>query len=74
MAESVWERIVQSYNQINQNEKRPYIISVSHGIVDYDNRQKTQIDELINLADEKMYNEKQIIKAGLSVIKKNSEN
>lgn len=71
MAESVWERIVQSYNQINQNEKRPYIISVSHGIVDHDNRQKTQIDELINLADEKMYNEKQIIKAGLSVIKKN---
>ena len=44
---------------------------MSHGIVDYDNRQNTQIDELIKLADEKMYSEKQIIKAGLSVIKKN---
>lgn len=44
-------------------------MSVSHGIVDFDNKHKTHIDELINAADEKMYNEKQIIKAGLSVIK-----
>lgn len=73
MAEAIWERIVQNYNQINQNENRPYVISVSHGIVDFDNKQKIHVDDLINAADEKMYHEKQIIKAGLSVIKENSK-
>lgn len=69
MAETIWERIVQSYNLINQKENRPYNISVSHGIVNFDNKQKTRVDELINAADEKMYQEKQIIKVGLRVIK-----
>ncbi len=74
MAEIIWERIVKKYYYINQNDNRPYIISVSHGIVDFDNKQKTQVDDLINAADEKMYHEKQIIKAGLSVIKQNDKN
>ena len=72
MAENIWQRVVQRYNQINQSENRPYIISVSHGIVDFDNTHKTLVDDLIHEADEKMYHEKQIIKAGLSVIKKNA--
>ena len=71
MAETIWQRVVQRYNQINQSEDRPYIISVSHGIVDFDNTHKTLVDDLIHEADEKMYHEKQIIKAGLSVIKRN---
>jgi len=71
MAETIWERIVQVYEQINKEENRPYIISVSHGIVDFDNKRKTHVDDLINAADEKMYNEKQNIKNGLNVIKKN---
>lgn len=69
MAEKIWERIVQENNQINTTEDRAYIISVSHGVVDFDNKQKTQVDDLISAADEKMYHEKQIIKANLSVIK-----
>lgn len=68
-AETIWERIVQSYNLINQNENRPYNISVSHGIVNFDNMKKTRVDELIKAADEKMYLEKQIIRVGLCVIK-----
>lgn len=68
-AEEIWQRIVQAYDRINRDEGRPYVMSVSHGIVDFDNNHKTHIDELINAADEKMYNEKQIIKAGFSVIK-----
>jgi diguanylate cyclase (GGDEF)-like protein len=72
MAETIWQRIVQAYEKINQDDNRPYIISVSHGIVDFDNKQKTHVDDLINAADEKMYNEKQNIKAGLNVIKENS--
>lgn len=69
MAENTWLRIVQAYDVLNQNKKRPYIISVSHGIVDFDNRHRTRVDQLINLADEKMYDEKQAIKANLNVIK-----
>lgn len=72
MAEINWQRIVQSFEKINLDDNRPYIISVSHGIVDFDNKQKTHVDDLINAADEKMYNEKQNIKAGLNVIKENS--
>lgn len=68
-AENIWERIVQKYDQINHNESRSYIISVSHGIVDFNNKQKTHVDDLINAADEKMYIEKQLIKVGLNVIK-----
>lgn len=68
-AESIWQRIVQGYEEINQNENRPYIISVSHGIVDFDNKQKNHVDELINAADEKMYSEKQNIKIDLNVIR-----
>lgn len=69
MAEKIWERIIQEYNKINTTEDRAYLISVSHGVVDFDNKQKTHIDDLISAADEKMYHEKQIIKATLSVIK-----
>ncbi|NCB41902.1 MAG: GGDEF domain-containing protein [Clostridia bacterium] len=69
MAEIIWRRIVQSYEQINQDEDRPYIISASHGIVDFDIIHKTHVDDLINTADEKMYKEKQNIKAGLNVLR-----
>lgn len=74
IAESVWERIVKAYEYINDNENRPYIISVSHGIIDYDNKQPYNVDELISKADEKMYLEKQIIKASLNVIRYEVEN
>ena len=74
MAEKIWERIIQEYNKINTTEDRAYLISVSHGVVDFYNKQKTHADDLISAADEKMYHEKQIIKANLSVIKEHKKN
>lgn len=74
MAEKIWERIIQEYNKINTTEDRAYLISVSHGVVDFDNKQKTHVDDLISAADEKMYHEKQIIKVNLSVIKEHKKN
>jgi len=68
-AEVIWKRIVAVYEKINEEENKPYLISVSHGIVDFDNHQRTHVDELINAADEIMYHEKQRIKADLMVIK-----
>ncbi|MDR7857458.1 diguanylate cyclase domain-containing protein [Tissierella sp.] len=66
-AETVWSRIVQAYDKINREEGRPYLISVSHGIVEYNNKQKSELDNLIKEADEKMYLEKRKIKEELKI-------
>jgi diguanylate cyclase (GGDEF)-like protein len=70
LAENVWTRIVQEFNSININENRKYLISVSHGISQFNNIQRSKIDDLILEADEKMYQEKKIIKTNFNVIKK----
>ena len=68
-AENIWKRIIEAYDKINMAEQRAYNISVSHGVVDFDNKQKTNVDDLINTADEKMYQEKQVIKKNLQVVR-----
>ena len=68
-AEAIWTRIRAAYEDINLNEGRPYLISVSHGIVTHDNGQRTQLEELIKIADERMYEEKRVIKENLVVIR-----
>jgi len=66
-AENIWLRIVEDYEKINQEEYRPYLISVSHGIVEYNNKQKIVLDDMIKEADEKMYSEKRKIKEDLKI-------
>ena len=68
-AEKVWDRIVSKFDAINKDTSRPYIVSVSHGVVEYNNTVESGIDELIQRADEKMYEEKKIIKASLNVLR-----
>lgn len=69
-SENVWQRIVNEFTTINNNEQRPYMISVSHGVVDYSLNNTNQIENLLSEADKKMYEEKKIIKKDLDVIKK----
>ncbi len=68
-AEMVWERIAQRYLTINEREDRPYSISVSHGISEYDseNPEGPDMDFLITEADNKMYAEKKYLKEVLKV-------
>jgi diguanylate cyclase (GGDEF)-like protein len=66
-AEKVWMRIKHRYDQINIEENRKYMISVSHGIVDYGNDEISEVELLIKSADDKMYAEKKYIKEGLNV-------
>lgn len=66
-AESVWQRINQLYDQINKTEDRRYIISVSHGVVAFDNYEKSELEMLIRTADDRMYIEKKYIKEELKV-------
>ena len=61
-SEKVWKRINRRYEDINEKEGRPYLISISHGIVEYDNNQKPGLESFINMADSKMYEEKKFIK------------
>jgi len=61
-AENVWQRIRGALERINQQETRPYYISLSHGIVDNKMADHVDIDKIIKMADVKMYKEKQEIK------------
>lgn len=75
VAEKVWERINHSYEQINKQEERRYIISVSHGIVDIGSNEISEVESLIKSADDKMYAEKKYIKEELKIkiIKSNED-
>ena len=68
-AEEIWSRILQAFQQINETEGRPYVVSASHGIEAFDCGIQRRIDHVINLADEKMYREKAFIKKTLQVIR-----
>ncbi len=69
-AEQVWERIVESFERINQTENRKYVISVSHGIEEISCSIDRMLDSVLHQADEKMYEEKRRIKSNLQVIRK----
>lgn len=66
-AENVWIRIASEYNRINQEENRAYLVSASHGIETLTYGES--IDETINRADEKMYEEKRRIKQNIKIIR-----
>ena len=68
-AEEIWSRITQYFEQINETEHQRYLVSVSHGIEEFDCGMQRQIDRVINIADEKMYREKVQIKKTLQVIR-----
>jgi diguanylate cyclase (GGDEF)-like protein len=68
-AESVWKRITDKMATLNEQENRPYLISLSHGIIDNQVQDSVSLDEMISLADQKMYSEKQIIKKNFSSLR-----
>ena len=69
-AEKVWQRIAASCDEVNANESRDYLISLSHGLVDFGDTKNNDIDDLIKIADEKMYAEKIIIKKDIEIVRK----
>jgi len=68
-AERVWNRILDKFKMINEKENRPYMISVSHGVVEIDNQKTRDMDTIITMADELMYEEKKKIKKDLDVLR-----
>ncbi len=68
-AENIWIRINAAYQKINETENRKYLISASHGIEEFKFSPNEYIDIIINNADEKMYQEKRIVKKDLKIIR-----
>ncbi len=71
--DEIWENIIADVRKINNNEKRNYVISLSHGIeilLFSNNKNDEMIGYIINLADKKMYREKEKIKKDLKTIRK----
>ncbi|PAB57834.1 sensor domain-containing diguanylate cyclase [Anaeromicrobium sediminis] len=68
-AEHIWERINNEYNKINDEENREYLVSVSHGIAEFEACESKYIDSIISMADERMYNEKREIKKDIKIIR-----
>lgn len=68
LSEQVWARIAASFESINRTEHRPYVVSVSHGIQEMGCGATLSLDDILHLADEKMYEEKRRIKSSLDVI------
>jgi len=68
-SELAWSRIVEAYENINHNENRPYVISVSHGIEIYHCNSNMVLDTIVNQADAKMYEEKRELKKNLHVVR-----
>lgn len=57
-ADIVWNRIQEKFEQVNNTESREYTISASHGFVEYDGSDSISLNELIEIADDRMYEEK----------------
>jgi len=68
-AERVWKRILDEFDQINHTKNKPYIISASHGMIEYDTIDESGIEGLIKSADEKMYVEKRDLKKNIIIIR-----
>lgn len=66
-SERVWERINMGFKKINDEEHRNYLISVSHGMVNFDNFENNEMEHLIKVADDKMYEEKRLIKDEMKI-------
>ena len=65
--------MLDSCEQINQTNDKPYIISVSHGIIEFDAMDESGIEGLIKKADSMMYAEKRELKKEIVVIRGDKE-
>ena len=68
-AENAWSRIVAEFETINNTEQRKYLISVSHGIMMLNCTLNQMLDNVLNQADVKMYEEKRRIKSDVQIIR-----
>ncbi|MEL7598128.1 MAG: diguanylate cyclase [Clostridiaceae bacterium] len=61
-AQEICHRIKYETNKINKLNLKPYNISISYGIAEFNEIPEKSVDDFINTADKRMYNEKQKLK------------
>lgn len=61
-AGSIVSRIKQGFARYNEQKLKPYTISASFGMVEYQPSSRHTLEELVSLADERMYVDKQRMK------------
>ncbi len=54
-AVKIWERIEENFRELNSSSDKPYEVSVSRGILEYNSARHSDVHELLNQADKKMY-------------------
>lgn len=69
-AEDVWVKVEEEFYLINQNENREYNISVSHGIKEYNYHDDSELDNILTVTDQIMYENKKDIKRTFNALKK----
>ncbi|MGB3341369.1 MAG: PAS domain S-box protein [bacterium] len=57
-ARVVWKRMAGKVVDFNTGKKKPYIISLSHGIAECDPSEEKSVDQLLAIADREMYKTK----------------
>ncbi len=62
-ARSVWQRIANHIQQFNESGIKPYKISLSHGFAEFDPADEKTVDQLIAVADQEMYKDKQTVES-----------
>lgn len=65
-AEVIYSRIDDELQEYNRQKSKPYIVSISHGTAQYDADQSLSAEDLVSLADTRMYEEKRIYKENLA--------
>jgi len=65
-AELIYSRINQHLNECNQQKAKPYPVSISHGTAEFYTDQLLSAEDLVSLADTRMYEEKRIYKENLA--------
>jgi len=56
----VWKRMADKVADFNTSKKKPYIISLSHGIAECDPSEEKSVDQLLAIADREMYKTKHL--------------
>ncbi|NLW92028.1 MAG: diguanylate cyclase [Syntrophomonadaceae bacterium] len=65
-AEAIYGRIDEELQEYNRQNRKPYIVSISHGTAQIETDNPVTAEDLVSLADSRMYEEKRIYKENLA--------
>lgn len=63
VVEEIWTQVHAKFEKLNTSGLKPYPISASHGLFEFNNGVNYTAEEILNIADEKMYLEKNMRKS-----------